>query len=129
MNFSSVFFALLITGCLLTFQFFRGRRYKETHRHSALDAFNTLSAPSANARFQFDGKSALVVEEKEAIEQIRGTFLAYTLTRIARNGSGEYFWFYFRSDSPPQLKHIDHATAKALLKGKYLAADTSRDDG
>jgi hypothetical protein len=49
--------------------------------------------------------------------------LAYTLTRIARNGAGEYFWFSFRTDSPPQLKHIDQARAKALLKGKYIAAD------
>jgi hypothetical protein len=129
MSFSSVVFAVLITGGLMAFQFFRGRRYKETHRQSALDAFNTLSAPSANALFQFDGKSAQVVEEKEAIEQIRGTFLAYTLTRIARNGAGEYFWFYFRTDSPPRLKHIDHTRAKALLQGKYLAADASRDNG
>ncbi|MBP5997499.1 MAG: hypothetical protein KA535_06090 [Azonexus sp.] len=123
MNITGVAFAVLITGGLLAFQFIKGRRYKETHRPSALDAFNTLSVPSSNARFQFQGKSAQIMDEKEVIEQIRGTFLAYTLTRIARNGAGEYFWFYFRTDSPPQLKHIDQPRAKALLKGKYIAAD------
>lgn len=127
MNFTSIVCTVLITGGLLAFQFFKGRRYKETHRPYALDAFNTLSLLSNNARFQFDGKSAQVVEEKEAIEQIRGAFLAYTLTRIARNSAGEYFWFYFRTDSPPQLKHIDQARAKTLLKGKYLAAEATRD--
>ena len=128
MNLTSIICTVLITAGLLTFQYFKGRRYKQTHRPCALDAFNTLSLPANNARFQFDGKAAQVVEEKEAIEQIRGAFLAYTLTRIARNGAGEYFWFYFRTDSPPQLRHIDHTRAKVLLKGKYLAADASRDN-
>lgn len=129
MNLTSIICTVLITAGLLAFQYFKGRRYKQTHRPRALDAFNTVSLLANNARFQFDGKAAQVVEEKEAIEQIRGTFLAYTLTRIARNASGEYFWFYFRTDSPPQLKHIDQARAKTLLKAKYLAADASRHNG
>ena len=121
MDTTGVFLAVLITSGLLAYQLLKGRRYKETHRPSALAAFNALSVASNNELFQFDGRSAQVMEEKEVIEQIKGTFLAYTLTRISRNSSGEYFWFYFRTDSLPQLKHIDQSLAKVLLKGKYLA--------
>jgi len=129
MDITGIAFSVLITGGLLAYLFYKNRRYKETHRPAALDAFNSLSIPSSNALYQFDGKTAEVVEEKEGIEQIRGAFLAYTLTRIAKNCAGEYFWFYFRTDSPPQLKHIDQARAKALLKGKHLAAGTSQHRG
>jgi hypothetical protein len=69
------------------------------------------------------------VDENEVIEQIQGTFLAYTLTRIARNQAGEYFWFYFRTDSPPQIKHLDQSRAKVLLKGKCLAPQSSQHNG
>jgi len=129
MDITGVALAVLITGGLLAYQILRGRRYKEMHRHSALDAFNALSVPSNNALFQFDGRTAQVVEEKEIIEQIKGAFLAYTLTRIARNSAGEYFWFHFRTGSLPQLKHIDQPRAKVLLKGKYLAPQASPRDG
>ena len=121
MTSTAVVLSVLITCGLLAYQFLKDRRHKETHRPSALAAFNALSVASNNALFQFDGRTAQVVAEKEAVEQIRGSFLAYTLTIIARNSSGEYFWFHFRTDSLPQLKHIDQSTAKILLKGKYLA--------
>lgn len=129
MDTTGIVLAVVVTGSLLVYQFSKGRRYKNTHRPFALDAFNALSVPSNNTLFQFDGRTAQIVEEKEVIEQIKGTFLAYTLTRIARNHSGEYFWFYFRTDSLPQLKHIDQSRAKVLLKRKYLAPQSSQHIG
>lgn len=113
--------AVLITGGLFTRHLFKERRYKEEQRGAAENAFNSLSMPSVDRRFQFEGWDAQVIDEKEGVEQMRGVFLAYTLTRIARNASGEYFWFYFRTASPSQLRHIDQSRAAFLLKGKYLA--------
>ncbi|MBL8428710.1 MAG: hypothetical protein JNJ95_02285 [Dechloromonas sp.] len=121
MDTTGVVFSVLITSGLLVYLFSKDRRYKETYRPSALEAFNALSLASDNPLFQFEGKAAQIVEEKEVIEQMKGVYLAYTLTRIARNSSGEYFWFYFRADSAPVLKHIEQSRAKVLLKRKYLA--------
>jgi len=119
-----VAFWVLLFGLLLAFSHRIGCDYMAIHRPAALNAFSELSIHSSEPRFQFDGKTAQIIEDEEGIERARNGFIAYTLTRIARNEAGEYFWFYFRSDSAggkPQFKHIEQASAKALLKKKYLA--------
>ncbi|MCL2636435.1 MAG: hypothetical protein FWD50_07420 [Betaproteobacteria bacterium] len=122
MSISSIFLPLLITAGLLAYGYRRRRCHIETHRPSALDAFNSLSIHSSDPRFQFDGKTGQIVEEIEGVEESQGNFIAYTLTRIAKNSFGEYFWFYFRTDSPLLFKHIEQSRAKVLLKKKYLAS-------
>ncbi|QRM19358.1 hypothetical protein GBK02_08085 [Dechloromonas sp. TW-R-39-2] len=123
MDITGILLTVLTTGGLLAYQLLRGYRYKASHRPAALAAFAAQSIYPDNALVQFDGKTAQLMQEKEVVEQIKGSFLAYTLTRIARNASGEYFWFYFRTDSPLQFKHIEQSKAKVLLKDKYLAPD------
>lgn len=121
MDIAQFIFVTLMIGAMLIYILLKRHKYITIHRPNALAAFNQLSVVSSDPHFQFDGKTAQVVEEKEVIEEINGTFLAYTLTIVARNLYGEYFWFYFRSDAPNQIKHIDQIRAKAMLKRKYLS--------
>ncbi|MBK7327224.1 MAG: hypothetical protein IPI89_14390 [Propionivibrio sp.] len=109
-----------LTTVLLVRHVVRERRYKEEHRSVAENVFKSLSVHSADPRFRFEGAVVQVIRDEEKAEKINGTFLAYKLTRIARNALGEYFWFHFRTDSPTQLKHIDQSRARIILKGKYL---------
>lgn len=118
MDILGVSLAVLVTG-LLARHFVKERRYRDEHRRGAESTFNQLSVPSTEPRYAFEGATATVVDEDEIVEKSGGVFLAYTLTRIAQTPKGEYFWFYFRSDSPPQIKHLDHSRARVLLKGKY----------
>ena len=97
------------------------RRYKEKLRGVAEEAFQKLSVASTDERFFFDGSRPQVMDNKEVVEEAQGAILAYSLTRVARNENGEYFWFRFRTDSSTLFKHLDHATARVLLKDKYAS--------
>lgn len=113
---------LAATTCYFLVRYLRKRKdYAKEHRSVAESAYLALSIPATDPRFSFDGNTAQVVHEIEQIEESRGVFLAYALTRVARNGRGEYFWFHFRTDSPSLFKHLDQDRAKLLLKQKYVA--------
>jgi len=116
----------ILVCALLGRHLVKERRYKERHRIAAYQIFRNQVVSSVDPRFQFNGSSACIVEEKETIEKVNGTFLAYTLTRISQNPSGEYFWFHFRSDSSPMIKYLDHGRAKLLLKSKYIAPNPEK---
>lgn len=88
MDILGISLAVLATG-LLGRHFIKERRYREEHRGGAETAFNQLSVSSTDPRYAFEGATAKVVDEKEIIEQSRGTFLAYALTRIAKTAKGE----------------------------------------
>lgn len=113
---------LAATTCYLLVRYLRKRKgYAKKHRSVAEREYFALSVAAPNPCFSFKGSSAEVVHEIEQIEESRGVFLAYALTRVAINEHGEYFWFYFRTDSPSQFKHLDQARAKLLLKHKFVA--------
>ena len=111
-------------AALLGYHLFKVREIKELHRIDAEKAFQDSVVESNDPRYSFCGHTAQCMNQREEVEQIEGIPPAYALTRIARNQSGEYFWFCFRSDTPPVIKHIDHARAKVLLKTKYIAPPT-----
>lgn len=82
--------------------------------------FLALHSDCDDARFEFDGRKAQILAEKEEVETSRGVPLAYQLSRVARNEAGEYFYYLYRSDSSPYFKHIEHGAAKAILGKKYI---------
>lgn len=112
--------AVLACG-LLARHLIKIRHYKERHRANAENAFRSLSLNAKDSQFSLTGDAAEVIDDSESIEQMNGVLLAYALTRIARNQNGEYFWFQFRTDAAPLIKHIDQSRAKTLLKAKYVA--------
>lgn len=117
--------SLGIGACaLLAYHLLKVRRFKERYRRNADKTFQEAVVEADNPRYSFHGSTAQCMKEQEQVEQMRGVLLAYTLTRVAKNASGEYFWFSFRSDAPPTIKHIDHTRAQALLKTKYVAPKT-----
>lgn len=99
----------------------RKKRFIESFRGSANDAFLKLRIEASSPTLTFCGTTAQVLNEVEEVEQSRGALLAYQLTRIARNSAGEYFYFVFRSDSKPYFKHLPQGTAKALLGSRYIS--------
>jgi len=115
---------------LLVMRFFRkhlGRplelhtkRYIKKRKIEAETAFRSQRASSTDPRYQFDGKTAQVLSESEEIQTAKGCPTGYMQTRVARSESGEYFWFLFLAGQPPVLKHIEHGSAKALLREKYV---------
>ena len=110
-----------LTCVLLVRQRLQVKRYREKQRIFAEEAFQKFSVASTDERFFFDGNKAQVMDDKEVVEEAKGVILIYSLTRVARNENGEYFWFRFRTDSSPLFKHLDHATARVLLKDKYAS--------
>lgn len=111
----------VLACCLLVRRFMKVRRYKVKSRADAEIVFSGLSLKGTAPQFSFAGNAAEIICDDESVEEMKGVLLAFTLTRIARNKHGEYFWFYFRTDASPLIKHIDQSRAKALLKSKYLA--------
>jgi hypothetical protein len=110
-------------------QSIKEKAYKSEHRVVAENAFRALSMTTLDPCFSFEGSTAQVMDDKERVEKMNGAIIAYVRTIIARNESGEYFWFHFRTDnSHPLFKHIDHSSAKALLKEKYIASSTHAND-
>ncbi len=99
----------------------RKKRFVESFRGAAHEAFLNLRIEASNPTLAFFGTTAQVLNEVEEVEQSRGAFLAYQLTRIARNPAGEYFYFVFRSDSKPYFKHLPQGTAKTLLGSRFIS--------
>lgn len=97
----------------------RKKRFVESFRGTANEAFFNLVIEASDPSFIFRGAAAEVLSEEEEVEQSGGSLLAYQLKRIAKNSAGEYFYFVFRSDSKPYFKHLEHRTAKVLLGSKY----------
>jgi len=58
--------------------------------------------------------------EKEDLFGDEFEIAGYELTRLLRGRNGDYFWYRYRSDSPPVFKPMDDADAKILLEEKYL---------
>jgi hypothetical protein len=105
--------SLGIGACaLLAYHLLKVRRFKERYRRNADKTFQEAVVEADNPRYSFHGSTAQCMKEQEQVEQMRGVLLAYTLTRVAKNASGEYFWFSF------------HTRAQALLKTKYVAPKT-----
>jgi len=86
-------------------------------------AFTESTIRSSSENLSFCGLDAKIIDEKREVEAIKGSLLAFQVTRIAVNPQGEYFWFLFRSDSAPIIKHLDKVKAKSILGKKYGCTD------
>ena len=112
---------LFLYGCLLIYKSLQTKRYRDEYRAIAKQSFLDYSANLSTSRMLPERARVQIMDEKETVETSSGTILAYRLTVVARNPSGEYFFFLFRSDSSPLFKPIDQGSAKAILKKKYVA--------
>ena len=113
--------ALFLLCALIVLKRIQVKRYKEKHKVEAEATYQRLSIKSDDPHLSFTPSSAQAMSTEEIVDEMRGAILAYTLKRISRNEHGEYFWFRFRTDSPPILKHIDQINARILLKKKYVS--------
>jgi hypothetical protein len=68
----------------------------------------------------FDGNTAEVVDDRlEGIDD-EYTFTLHRVHRFARNAYGEYFFMISEGSGKPFFKHVNQASAKIALGGKYI---------
>tara|TARA_Y100000588_G_scaffold364769_1_gene428767 strand:- start:439 stop:810 length:372 start_codon:yes stop_codon:yes gene_type:complete len=99
------------------------RAYERFWLEKAEIAFKESSIRSSSENLSFSGLDAKIIDEKREVEASNGSLLAFQVTRVAVNPQGEYFWFLFRSDSAPIIKHLNKVKAKAILGEKYGRTD------
>ena len=82
----------------------------------------TLSIPANDSRYAFSGHEAETVVRSERLYRSEaGAVSRVAITRYLRNRHGEYFYWQWSTDDDKFLKHISHASAKAVLKHRYAA--------
>ena len=120
MNYTGFVISAAVIGLILLWQARQKNRFIKSNRDTANKFFSDLRITSNEPSFTFEGATADIVSEEETVDQSGGALLAYQLKRIARNSAGEYFYFSYRSDSKPYVKHLAHGTANALLGSKDI---------
>lgn len=76
---------------------------------------------SQDPRFAFDGRTAVFVKDDESLKTSNFAVIGMRVTRLARNGAGEYFLFIWDESRKPFFKHVDQSNAKLLLGAKYVS--------
>jgi hypothetical protein len=93
------------------------RKFLAAARAQAQRRFLNILVKSDDVRFEFDGKTAIVLKQEERIQSYRGTMYGYSYTIYAQNSAGQYFMCLIHNDDEkPFVKHMDAATVKAALK-------------
>lgn len=107
-----------------------GRSVSRKHNRRQLPAWRAaeeaelaaILLPAGNSRYALSGQAAETVLKKEEYWSVEsGAITRLSITRYLRNPSGEYFYWKWSTDDGLFIKHIAHASAKAILKGKYVA--------
>jgi len=83
--------------------------------------FRDVLVTSTDPRFSFDGRTAVVVKDDESVKTSNYAVVGMRVTRLARNGAGEYFLFLWDESRKPFFKHVDQSNAKLLLGPKYVS--------
>lgn len=127
LNISSVYGNLVAVAAL----FFLGvflYRADCRHTNSLIDEarnkvhqqFQKIVLNANDERYSFQGETAIVVDDKETL-YMDMSICSVTLTRYARNLAGEYFMLIIDGESELYCKHLDHKTARFVLKEKYVS--------
>jgi hypothetical protein len=87
--------------------------------------FRQILITDAPPEFCFDGRSAEIVAEGRSYTDKYQTTIN-SVTRYARNGRGEYFFFLSEGTGRPLFKHIEQRAARAALGRKYIAPPGAR---
>lgn len=100
----------------------RNKQKKEFKSWARQHYADSAKVVSENPRYVFDPKVGHIVKDEEEYLYCEGKIIGYTLTRIATNQWGEYFWFRIDSGAEPQMmsRHMDYGLAKVLLKDKFV---------
>lgn len=123
---ANVLLGLIVCGAIIAILRIR---YKEDEaRLAAFQAraeaeLRKVHINSSDLHLILDAATAEVMDDKpEGISN--GKYLiGYSVNRIVRNASGEYFWLRYDSvnDHKVVTKHMEHKLAKTLLQEKYIA--------
>jgi hypothetical protein len=125
MTFLSIFVVLVGVAAALLLRYVSRRERDALHewRDGEMKALRTISVISGDARHSLLGQEVKTMNRIEERRSPDGVLSGLTVTRILRNNAGEYFYWLWRSDESPFVKHIPHANAKLLLKKKYIAPE------
>ena len=99
----------------------RARDNPEDLRKQLESDFRNVLVTSQDPRFAFDGRTAVVVKDDESLKTSNYAVIGMRVTRLARNGAGEYFLFIWDESRKPFFKHVDQSNAKLLLGTKYVS--------
>lgn len=99
----------------------RARDNPEDLRKQLESDFRNVLVTSKDPRFAFDGRTAVVVKDDESLKTSNYAVIGMRVTRLARNGAGEYFLFIWDESRKPFFKHVDQSNAKLLLGAKYVS--------
>jgi hypothetical protein len=94
-------------------------------RKKVNEDFYQISLDADIPKYSFSGKTAEIVSDHEALKVTNGIVFGLTLTRFARNSYGEYFFYMADGESMKLFKHVEHNSARAILKDKYVAPPTA----
>lgn len=92
----------------------------ERMRATAELSYKRLRVDASAPELAFDGRTAEVMKVEEEVLYKEHVPSRLLLHFYARNPHGEYFYVIARNDDGPFVKHIAHASARAILKEKYL---------
>lgn len=98
-----------------------GRDGLERMRATTELSYKRLKVDAASPEHTFDGRTAEVVQREDEVLYKDHVPSAVVLHIHARNPHGEYFYVVARSYDTPFVKHIPHASARAVLKDRYVA--------
>lgn len=84
------------------------------------EEFRTLVVHSERPELCFDGNVAEVVDDRQEGVDDESTFTLHRVHRFARNAYGEYFFMISEGSGKPFFKHVNQASAKIALGGKYI---------
>ena len=116
---------LLFIGVLVLVQGYReltaAKRLLKCWVEDALSEFRAINVSSASSQFSLSGSAAEVVgiETTGGVSERGAGRAGFTVVIYARNPEGEYFVFRKTGIAKPYIKHMEHATAKVVLKSKY----------
>ena len=79
-----------------------------------------LSITSTGKQIDLSGAKIRTILRKEQQQRIDGQLHGISIERVLRSSNGEYFFWLWRSDSTPYIKHMSHTNAKIKLKAKYI---------
>jgi hypothetical protein len=82
--------------------------------------FKRLKLDASKPEYSFNGRTAEVIKVDDEVFYQDHVPTGMALHIYARNPQGEYFYVIARSYDSPFVKHISHASTKAVLKGKYV---------
>ena len=100
----------------------RDERLLSEWRATELRVFRLQDIASEDPRLAMSGRDALTLIQSEEQHRTRAGLQWLQIQRYLRNRAGEYFYWRWRSDNDGYfIRHISHASAKLVLKDKYVA--------